>query len=207
MNVSRAYSAVAPTVEGDVLVVLAGTTQPLTGRRIARLARRGSVAAVAKALDRLVRQGLVLRQEAPPASLYSLNREHVAARTVETLALIRTELLDRLRDELSAWKIPPVHASLFGSAARQDGDLDSDIDVFVIRPSGVDDDDTTWGEQLHDIGDAVLAWTGNRAGIVDFAEQDVGRMREENPPVLQELRRDGIDLAGKPLRELFGSAR
>jgi hypothetical protein len=70
----------------------------------------------------------------------------------------------------------------------------------------VDDDDTTWGEQLHDIGDAVLAWTGNRAGIVDFAEQDVGRMREENPPVLQELRQDGIDLAGKPLRELFGSA-
>ena len=67
MDVSRAYSAVAQTVEGDVLMVLAGTTQPLSGRRVARLAQRGSVAAVAKALDRLVRQGVVLRQEAPPA--------------------------------------------------------------------------------------------------------------------------------------------
>ncbi len=207
MNVSRSYSAVAPTVAGDVLVVLAGTTQPLTGRRIARLARRGSVAAVAKALDRLVSQGLVLRQEAPPASLYTLNRQHLAAPAVETLAHIRTELLDRLRHAFPTWGIPPVHASLFGSAARQDGDADSDIDIFLVRPVGVDAEDAMWSEQLRDIGDAVLAWTGNHAGIIDFAEQDIGRMRDESPPVLQDLLRDGIDLAGTPLRELLGKTR
>ena len=207
MNVSRAYSAIAPTVEGDVLVVLAGTTQPLTGRRIARLARRGSVAAVANALSRLVSQGLVLRQEAPPASLYSLNRQHVATSAVEALALIRTKLLDRLRHAFSTWSIPPVHASLFGSAARQDGDVDSDIDIFVVWPAGVDAEDAIWGEQLQDIGDAVLAWTGNHAGIIDFAEQDIGQMRDENPPVLGDLRRDGIDLAGTPLHELLGRAQ
>ena len=206
MNVSRAYGAVAPTLEGDVLVVLAGTTQPLTGRRVARLARRGSVAAVAKALDRLVRQGLVLRQEAPPASLYTLNRRHVAAPTVESLALIRTELLDRLRGAFSSWSIPPVHASMFGSAARQDGDTDSDVDLFLVRPAGVDAEDGMWSEQLHAIGDAILAWTGNHASIIDFSEQDIAQMRAENRPVLTDLRRDGIDLAGTPLRELLGSA-
>jgi hypothetical protein len=207
MDVSRAYSAVAPTVEGDVLVVLAGTTQPLTGRRIARLARRGSVAAVAKALERLVRQGLVLRQEAPPASLYALNRQHVAAPAAETMALIRTVLLDRLRDAFSTWIIPPLHASMFGSAARGDGDLDSDIDIFVVRPIGVDTENPTWNEQLQDLGDAILAWTGNHAGIVDFGEQDIEQMRAENPPVLDDLRRDGIDLTGTPVRELLGSTR
>jgi len=203
MNMSRAYSAVAPTVEGDVLVVLAGITQPLTGRRVARLARRGSVAAVAKALDRLVSQGLVLRQEAPPASLYTLNRQHVAAPAVEALALLRTELLDRLCHAFSSWSIPPVNASLFGSAARQDGDVDSDIDIFLVRPAGMDAEGAVWNEQLDDIGDAVLAWTGNHASIIDFAEQDIGQMLDENPPVLQDLRRDGIDLAGAPLRELL----
>ena len=207
MNVSRAHSAVAPTVEGDVLVVLAGTTQPLTGRRVARIAPRGSVAAVANALDRLVTQGIVLRQEAPPASLYTLNRRHVAASAVETLALIRTELLDRLRHAFSTWSIPPVHVSLFGSAARQDGDVDSDIDIFVVRPDGVDDEDATWSEQLREIGDALLAWTGNHAGIIDFPEHDIEQLRNENPPVLQDLRRDGIDLAGTPLRELLGRTR
>ncbi len=202
---SRAYCAVAPTVEGDVLVVLAGTTQPLTGRRVARLARRGSVAAVAKALDRLVGQGLVLRQEAPPASLYTLNRQHVAALTVETMALIRTELLDRLRDAFSSWSTPPAHASMFGSAARQDGDVDSDIDIFLVRPAGVDPEHATWSNQLHEIGDAILAWTGNHASIIEFTEQDIAQMRAENPPVLTDLRRDGIDLAGTPVRALLGS--
>jgi predicted nucleotidyltransferase len=207
MNVSRTYSAVAPTVEGDVLVVLAQTTQPLTGRRIARLARRGSVAAVAKALNRLVGQGLVLRRDVPPASLYTLNRQHVAAPTVEIMAMIRTELLDRLRQAFSSWSIPPVHASMFGSAARQDGDSDSDIDVFLIRPTHVSDEDETWGEQLHDLGDSILAWTGNHTSIIDFAEQDLRQLHDESPPVLADLRRDGIDLAGTPLRELLGSTR
>lgn len=204
MNVSRAYSAVAPTVEGDVLVVLAGTTQPLTGRRVARLARRGSVGAVAKALERLVRQGLVLRQEAPPAALYTLNRQHVAAPAAEALASIRTALLQRLRAAFSAWGIPPVHASMFGSAARGDGDVGSDIDIFVVRPAGVDAEDPTWCAQLQEIGDAVLAWTGNHAGIVDFAAEDLDRMCAE---VLGELRRDGLDLVGTPLRELLGRPR
>jgi hypothetical protein len=207
MNISRAYSAVAPTVEGDVLVVLAGTTQPLSGRRVARLARRGSIAAVAKALDRLVRQGLVLRQEAPPASLYTLNRDHVAASTVEHLALIRTELLDRLRHAFSTWSILPTHASLFGSAARGDGDLDSDIDIFVVRPASVDSEDATWEGQLKDIGDAILAWTGNPAGIIDFAEQDIGQLLEQDRPVLKELQRDAVALAGVPLHQLFERTR
>lgn len=207
MNVSRAYSAVAPTVEGDVLVVLVGTTKPLTGRHIARLARRGSVAAVAKALDRLLGHGLVLRQEAPPAALYTLNRQHVAAAAAESLALIRTELLDRLRHAFSTWSTLPVHASLFGSAARGDGDLDSDIDLFVVRPAGIEAEYVTWEQQLADIGDAVFAWTGNHAGVIDFAEQDIGQMLDENPPILQDLLRDGIDLAGTPLRELLRGGR
>jgi predicted nucleotidyltransferase len=207
MNVSRAYSAVAPTVEGDVLVVLAGTTQPLTGRRVARLARRGSVGAVAKALDRLVRQGLVLRQEAPPAALYTLNRRHVAAPAAEALASIRTELLQRLRAAFAAWGLPPVHASMFGSAARGDGDAGSDIDIFLVRPAGVDAEEATWGAQLQDLGEAVLAWTGNHAGILDFTAEDLDRMCAEDPPVLGDLRRDGIDLAGIPLRELLGRER
>jgi Nucleotidyltransferase domain len=207
MNISRPYSAVAPTVEGDVLVVLAGTTHPLTGRQIARLARRGSVAGVAKALDRLGRQGLVMRTEAPPASLYTLNRQHVAAPVAEALAGLRSEFLRRLRDALSVWEIQPVHASLFGSAARGDGALDSDVDIFVVRPDAIDAEDAMWSAQLAGISDLVYASTGNRAGIVDFAEQDIQQMLDEKPPVLDELRRDAIDLAGNSLRELLGGAR
>jgi Nucleotidyltransferase domain len=207
MDVSRPYSAVSPTIEGDVLVVLAGTTHPLTGRQVARLARRGSVAGVAKALDRLGRQGLVTRLEAPPAALYTLNRQHVAAPVAEALAGLRSAFLSRLRDAFSTWKVQPLHASLFGSTARGDGAPDSDVDLFVVRPADIDGEDPMWSDQLADLSDLVFASTGNRAGIVDLAEQDIEQMLDENPPILAELGRDAIDLAGISLRELLGHPR
>jgi hypothetical protein len=147
-----------------------------------------------------------LRQDAPPAALYTLNRRHVAAPVAEALALIRSEFLARLRQALSTWDVPPVHASLFGSTARGNGDLDSDIDIFVVRPDGVNAEDSTWDTQLQYIDASVLAWTGNHTGIIDFAEQDIGELREKNPAIVESLRQDAIDLAGKPLRELLGAA-
>jgi len=203
MDLSHPYSAIAPTVDGDVLVVLAGTTHPLTGRGVTRLVQRRSVAGVADALGRLVRQGLITRLEAPPAALYTLNRKHVAAPVAEALAGIRTELLTRLRSAFVTWDQQPAHASLFGSAARADGGIESDIDLFLVRPVDVDSEDVIWGEQLASLSDTVLLSTGNHASVIDFAEGDIQRMLIESPPVLRDLQRDGIDLAGKPLRELL----
>jgi hypothetical protein len=80
------------------------------------------------------------------------------------------------------------------------------VDIFVVRPAAVDAENATWGGQLAVISDLVYASTGNRAGIVDFAEQDIQQMLDEKPPVLDELRRDAIDLAGIPLRKLLGGA-
>src|SRR4051812_1306892 len=96
MDVARPYAAVAPSLDGDVLVVLAGVTGPLTGRQVAELARRGSQSAVSAVLDRLVEHGLVLRQKAGRAHLHTLNREHVAAPAVEALARARSVLFDRI---------------------------------------------------------------------------------------------------------------
>jgi hypothetical protein len=100
-----------------------------------------------------------------------------------------------------------VRASLFGSAARADGGLDSDIDLFLVRRSGVDAEDPVWSRQLADLSSEVMVSTGNTAGIIDFAENDIQQLLADTPPVLWELRRNGIDLAGTPLRELLRSVR
>ncbi len=76
---SQPYAAICPSLEGPVLDVLAHTTRPLTGHEIARLARRGSEHGVRLVLHRLVDHGLVSAQEVGAATLYVLNREHVAA--------------------------------------------------------------------------------------------------------------------------------
>jgi DNA-binding transcriptional ArsR family regulator len=200
VDVARPYSAVSPTVEGDVLFVLAGTTKPLTGRQVAHLARRGSQKAVSVALDRLVEHGLVLREEAGRAYLHRLNRDHLAALAVESLAAMRSELFRRLRERLGQWALAPSHASLFGSAARGDGDTGSDIDLLVVRPGGIGEDDPLWREQLEGLAAAVHAWTGNHAGIIELSQGEFAALPAQRPPILDDLRAGGIDLAGEKLR-------
>jgi hypothetical protein len=207
MDVSRPYSAVVPSIDGDVLVALAGTTRALTGRQVAALARRGSQKAVAATLDRLVQQGLVLREPAGRAYLHTLNRDHLAWPIVARLARLREDLVAALKTSLGDWRPAPVHASLFGSAARGDGDTASDIDLLIVRPDEVGADDESWRHQVEVLADAVLDWTGNHAGIVELSTTDFAALRDDAPPILAGLREDGIDLFGVPLRKALGSAR
>ena len=183
--------------------MLSGTTRPLTGREVARLVRTGSQPAVNASLRRLTEEGLVRAEEAGNAYLHTLNREHLGAPVVELLRDIRRELERRLCVEIEEWKIAPAHASIFGSAARGDGDTRSDIDIFVVRPAGVDEDDAGWRQQLDQLADHVYDWTGNHAGISEVSAADVRRLRRERPPVVDELRRDAITLAGPPPTELL----
>jgi hypothetical protein len=138
--------------------------------------------------------------------MHTLNREHLGAAAVLALAEMRSELWRRLRGLLAEWDVPVVHASVFGSAARADGDAASDIDIFLVRPGTVDEADPAWTDQVDDLRSRVTQWTGNPAGIVEqgehvFDELPNGR---QAPPVLQEILRDGIDIAGTPARRLFG---
>ena len=53
------------------------------------------------------------------------------------------------------------------------------------------------------LAESVLAWTGNHAGISEIAETDLAKLRRKPPPVLKDVRADGIDLAGVPVRALL----
>lgn len=196
MDLARPWALVRSPIDVEVLLVLQGTTRPLTGREVARLVRRGSQPAVNASLRRLTANGLVRGEVAGNAHLHTLNRAHLGAPALEVLGGMRRELERRLRAELQAWKIAPRHASLFGSAARGDGGLESDVDVFVVRPAGVSEDDPQWRAQLEQLVDHVQAWTGNRAGLSQVSASGLRWLRRERPAVVQELRRDAITLAG-----------
>jgi predicted nucleotidyltransferase len=135
--------------------------------------------------------------------LYTFNREHLAAPAIEQLAGIRTELERRLRTEIAAWQVAPTQVSLFGSAARGDGDARSDIDIFIVRPARVLEGDLRWRAQLERLSDHVYAWTGNNVGFSEVSAADARRLRREHPPVVKELRRDAITLAGPALTDLL----
>jgi predicted nucleotidyltransferase len=206
MNVAKPYAAICPSVDGEVLAVLAGTTRPLTGREVARLTGRASHRGVADVLARLVEHGLVDRQEAGRALLFTLNREHLAAPAVEILTGMRADLLRRIGDLVAAWRPEPLHVSIFGSAARGEGDTQSDIDIFVVRPDAVSDDDPRWREQLDELAQSIERWTGNRASIAEAAEREIGRLIQDDRPIVASLRADAIGIKGEDIRALLGSS-
>jgi predicted nucleotidyltransferase len=202
MDVSKPFTAVSTGVDADVLVVLAGSTKPRSGRELARRAGRSNTG-VQHVLDRLVEHGLVNREEVGRTFLYELNRDHLLAPTVEKMADARGELVRRLRDAIDAWEVPPVHASLFGSAARGDGDASSDIDLLVVRPADFDPDDAHWREQVDRLAHLVRRWTGNNAGIAEVSEGKLPSLREDRPAVVEEVTEDAVDLAGEATRRLL----
>jgi nucleotidyltransferase-like protein len=202
MNFSRPFETLTPTLDGDVLAVLARADAEMTGRQIQRLARHGSHQGIRNAADRLTQQGIVLRRPAGNANLYKLNRGHVAAPWVEGLAGLANQVLERLRNTVEAWTQPPVLAVLFGSVATGQATPTSDLDLLIVRPAGCDPDEPTWRAQISSLEEQATAWTGNDARIIEYDEQTLPG--EEAEPLLKDVLQDGIELHGslRTLRRL-----
>jgi hypothetical protein len=207
MDVSRPYAAVTGNgLEGEVLAVLARTNKPLTGRQVARMARRGSDRGARLALNRLAQQGVVDVMDAPPAVLYTLNRDHIAAPVVLALVDLRGALLERLRRAVVAWERQPVHVSLFGPAAREEGDVTSAIELFVVRSAAVDGEDRVWRAQLDALDHDIRRWTGNDADISEVGEESLARLAADRAAVARSLEADAVTLTGPDARRLFETA-
>lgn len=196
MDLARPLSVITPTVDGDVLAVLARADASFTGRQVHQIAGRHSERGVRNALHRLSAQGIVLRERVGSADQYRLNRAHLAAPHVEALAKLRDELLSRLAGEVKGWTVSPVFAALFGSAARGEMHPKSDIDLLVVRPDTVDADDPQWRTQLDALASSVTAWTGNDTRILEFSVREARTGLAAGDGVLLAARDEGIVLHG-----------
>jgi len=203
MHVAHPIRGVIPSLDGPVIEVLAGTTRTLTGREVHRLAGVGSVRGVRLVLARLVAQGLVIAEERGGAILYVGNRDHLAWSALESLAHVRSTLLDRIAADVAAWPIAPAHVSLFGSAARGDGDAASDIDLLIVHPERVGTLDR-WDEQVDRLREGVHAWTGNRCQAVDIGRTRLWEHVRARDPIVAAWLADGLLVFGEPLEQLVG---
>jgi predicted nucleotidyltransferase len=199
MDIKHPIHAVVPTLDGPVLEVLARTTRPLTGREVHRLAGTGSPNGIRLALVRLTEQGVVDAEQRSTAVFYAANRDHLAWAAVETLASLRRNLIQRIRTELASWQPAPIHASLFGSAARGDGDAASDIDLLLVRSDEVGEEDSPWAEQVDELRQHVAIWTGNRCQAFQLDSQRLAEHVQAKDPLIDAWLRDTIPLAGADL--------
>lgn len=204
MDFRHPLSVVTPTLDGDVLTVLARADTEFSGREVHRALGHSSHTGVRRCLERLVGVGIVLERSAGNALLYRLNRDHLAAPQVEALATLRLQLFERLRETVAAWKIRPALGAVFGSVARGEAGADSDLDIFLLRPAGIDQDDPVWRDQVIALEEAASAWTGNDARSLEYSQSELPRLRREEP-VIAEIAADGIVLVGN-LRDLRPTA-
>lgn len=157
------------------------------------------------ALDRLVRQGVVRRTKIGTAYGHTLNRGHVAIPIVEAIAAMRRDVIQSAQDVIERWAIPPMHASFFGSFARRDGDEDSDLDILLIHPAELEDDEASferWEQQaaeLHDLEER----TGNAVQILDLADAALLAPDAEAAATLASIAADEVSLTDTRLSTLM----
>ena len=196
MDLSRPFAVVTPTLDGEVLAVLAGADTEFTSGDVLRLLGDRSSRGVRLVLDRLADQGIVTRRSVGRAWLYTLNREHVAADAVLALAGLRASFLRRLAIAVSEWPDPPLFDALFGSAATRGHTAGSDIDVFLVRPEGVDEDE--WESLVTHLVAAATRWTGNDTRPLVLSESEVSAWVAHGEPVVADVAEHGITFYGDP---------
>ena len=188
MRVQHPFEIITPTVDGDVLHVLASSHAEFTVSHLARLIPQRSAAGIRNAVQRLTGQGIASQHRVGQTSAFRLNDDHLAAPAVRQIAALKQTLLSRLHDHVAMWHTPPRYGALFGSASRDDMRESSDIDIVLVRPAQTPDAD--WLPLLTSLTEQLTAWTGNDARIADIDEQDLG------DPTLQtfmsEVLRDGL---------------
>jgi predicted nucleotidyltransferase len=193
MELGRPLATITPTLDGDVLVVLARSDVTFTTGQLHRILTRNSEEGIRKVLIRLVRQGIVYSDKVGNAFTYRLNRDHLAAEYIIGLANLQMKLLKRIEDRLESWTLSPVYAAVFGSAARGSMTADSDLDLLLIQPD--DADDALWETQVNDLTAEVTRWTGNDTHPLEFTASDLAA-RGRYEPVLSAVLDHGLTVAG-----------
>lgn len=193
MELNRPLATVTPTLDGDVLAVLAQQEVAFTTGQLHRMLDRYSEEGIRKVLVRLTRQGVVHSERVGNAYSYRLNGEHLAAGPIRELALIPQTLLRRLQGRLESWAYPPTYAAVFGSAARGTMRPDSDLDLLLVRADETPTD--SWDEQVSELVAQISRWTGNDARPLEYTVSELAAARGER--VLQDVLREGLTVAGR----------
>jgi Nucleotidyltransferase domain len=223
MDLTDPTRAITSTLDGPVLATLALAGRPLSVGEVAAGTVRGSELGVRKSLGRLVEQGIVVSTEIGSRRIYELNHEHVAAPIAKLLPNLRSELFKRMRRAISKWRPSPFYASVFGSAARGDGSVESDIDILLVHPPRAGEhsprgksgkatdvflaageeafsipmttrDFNRWSRGVDQLRDSVRRWSGNRLQTVEMSLFEWRAMQRTQEQLPKDIHRDGVVL-------------
>ena len=184
MKFGEPFGGLFPGARGAVLSVLLRTGATLTGRQVHAMVRDGhSLWSVQQALADLISLGLIESTPVGRANLYTLNEQHYAITPLRALL----DPLGALREVAAGAGAESV--ILFGSLARGEATVSSDIDLAVL--AGED-----WDGRA-ELEDSVRARLGNDCDVVVFTPERFQRLAiSGEEPVVAEILADGVALVG-----------
>lgn len=118
------------------------------------------------------------------------------------IARARESVIDELGRTAAALDPAPVSVIVFGSFARGDAHADSDIDVVVVRPETVAEDDDRWCRALEEWHSKAERLTGNPVEILKVAEHEIGDRLRGRAVVWRDVVRDGVTVYGATIGQL-----
>lgn len=190
------FGGVIPGARGAVLAVLLRTGEPMTGRQVHGLVSDDySLWSVQEALKVLTRLGLVESRTIGRAGVHTINDRHAFVAPlralVDPIAALQAAIGEVINSQVRA-------VILFGSIARGEADLDSDIDLAVIAAPA-------WDKRV-ELQDTVRTRLGNDCDVLLFTEHEFRQHAAEAEPVVSDILRDGVALVGTKPRVRTGAA-
>lgn len=172
--------------------MLTGADNRFSAQEIHRLLPEGgSNQGTRNALQRLVKHGIVVSVHIGSQAVYKFNRQHLLADALLSIAQAKYKFLSDLRDMISTWQIQPLTVQLFGSAARNEMAVDSDIDIFVVWSD--DADESEIDACSAELSREASIWTGNDVRLLEYTASEIAPAA-----IFTEIMRDGLNIAGNP---------
>ena len=193
MRLQHPFEIITPTLDGEILSVLAGADDWFSVNTIHELLSHRSDEGIRKTLKRLVSVGIADELGAGRAFLYRLNRDHLGAEAIIVIARLKQLFYTKLTEMFLAWEIQPRYVALFGSAARAQMNLESDVDILLVQPD--DAIEHVWDEQINQLVLTASRWIGNEIRPLLYTESDV-RTLGTSEPVFEFISTEGIPLLG-----------
>lgn len=183
MDFTSPLATVTPTVDGDVLAILATSDGWFTTTLLQQQIPTRSVPGIRNVLIRLGEQGIVQTMVVGRVHQYRLNRQHLAAESIIALAQLQDAFIAKAAAAMGAWHQPPLFAALLPLEQPQ---------LAIVAIFARHGDRAIWDDQVAEFEGAVGLWTGNDARVVTVHEDAIA----EASTLLDEVARKGIAIIG-----------
>ncbi len=184
----------------SVLRILNQRTEGSTGREIARLSNITHRTAI-KALDNLETFNLVKKRIVGKSYYYTINRNQYIYKEIISLILKKErEFQKKVFDSLKLVRCENlVSVIIFGSVARKEENIESDLDVCFIYFKTKKDIE----ERVNILRDNLYEKYGVQLAPFYITEMDFKSKAKKKKPPVNNIVKDGIVIRGKTLNRLI----